>query len=917
MDLIANACKGLMLFACCVVLAAVGQAQTPLELLQEYPGIGADINNSMEGREFVFAVPPNEADGLAIQAHSLEVHVTSRFETEVSLSVPGLGFGVISKRVSPDNPAVFSDLDDSFSWAFEVRQSESVTDKGIVVSAQHPVQVYVLSSKRFSSEGFAVRPVRSWGNSYRHLGYYDYPENSIQRGGGFLIVAQEDNTNVNIRLKGLYTNGQTVGGRRPGQDSSLTMNRGQTFMVRGNGLDRSFDLTGSLVSADKAIGLISFHQRTVIPTAVGQSSRDALMEMMPPVEACGTHHVSLELPRENRGDYFRVMALEDNTEIFVRSYDKLTGELLMQREAVLAQAGRWVEYEEVNPQSGGAVSLRGMTMWQSNHPVIVMQYSYSSVWDNSQNYDPFCMLVPPVNQLAVGNVSCAAAPNTTFTTNKLSLLVELPDNSETSLDLLRDITFDGNRLTALTPELLTHKIPNTNYHLTQLTVQPGRHDIYSPVGISGTMHGYSNFESYGWTDLMTTNFTNTRDVVAPDIVATDVDQLNAVIEIEVSETRRDDSGISAVEFILAESENMTFEYLDAVDRPGFIQTARGRLTITNPDVEAHGLVLARDRAGNVSVELFEFEPGRVSLGEDELDFGLVRVLTESQQSVTVTNETESPISLESVEVSLPSIFRFDGPLPLILGAGNSSSLDFSYQPNAETARNDLLDDAAMAVIRFDGAAPVELKLKGIGGLPHIEVETAVFSTTRVGEQDCRNPGIVVRNIGTYDLTLASIDAVGEPFILNAPATTPLTLAPGFELKLGPICFAPADTGQFRQEISISSDDSDQPTAIATLRAIADLPSPVDEFQAEAGALNVVVVPDAGELSFDWTQEQTHSLELRIYDSFGRLCRAMPLGLRQAGRNDFALEMTQFAAGRYFVVLRGPALHMTSSFVLMP
>ena len=914
---IANACKGLILIVCATVLSAAGQARTPMELLQEYPGIGADVNNSMEGREFVFAIPPNEADAATIQAKALEIHVTSRFETRVYLSVPGLNVGIVSKKVTPDKPAVFSDLDGTFSWAYEVRQSERVTDKGIVVSAQHPVQVYVLSSKQFSSEGFAVRPVRSWGNSYRHLGYYDYPETSIKRGGGFLIVAQEDNTTVNIQLEGQFTDGRTVGGRRPGQDSTVTMHRGQTFMVRGNGEDRSFDLTGSLVSADKPVGLISFHQRTIIPTAIGQASRDVLMEMMPPVEACGTHYAALELPRNDRGDFFRIMSLEDNTEIFVRSYDKFSGELLMQREAFLEKAGQWVEYEEVNLQSGGAASLRGMTMWQSNHPVIVMQYSYSAVWDNAQDYDPFCMLALPLNQLAFGAAGSAAPPAASFTTNIMSLLVQLPDNSDASLALLQDVTIDGTRLTALAPEVAIRKVPNTSYHLVNLTVAPGPHTIVGPVGFSAMMHGYSNFESYGWTDLMTTNFTNTRDVVAPDIVATEVDQANAVFEIEISETRRDDSGVAAVELILAESDNMQITYPEAVERAGFVQSTQVRLNAVDPEAEAFGLLLARDRAGNVNVEEFRYSPQGVTLDDDELDFGLVRVGSELQRSMQITNTGTEDATLNNVDIAPAGVFRFDDQLPLIIGAGAALDLNFSYMPNAETARDDLEDDAAAAELHFAELPLVELQLEGRGGLPHIEVEYVEFATTRAGEQDCRNPGIVVRSVGTFVLTVASIEAIVEPFVLDAPATTPLTLAPGFELQLGPICFAPKEAGSFAQSVRISSDDPDKPAAFATLVGDADEPSGLDETALTPEVLNVAIVPGADEISLNWTLAQSHRLELQMYDSRGRLFQALPLGLRQAGRNEQTLDVARLAAGRYFLVVRGPALHMTTSFILLP
>ena len=71
-----------------------------------------------------------------------------------------------------------------------------------------------------------------------------------------------------------------------------------------------------------------------------------MCEMIPPVSAWGKKYYSIELQRANKGDFYRVVSSQPNTNVKMRYYDKVTKELLGKRDIVLTKAGDF--YEDFN-----------------------------------------------------------------------------------------------------------------------------------------------------------------------------------------------------------------------------------------------------------------------------------------------------------------------------------------------------------------------------------------------------------------------------------------------------------------------------------------------------------------------------------------------------------------------------------------
>lgn len=217
------------------------------------PFSATSAQNAMPGTEYWFAIPPNEYDGYG-NARQLEVYVTSRFDTEVTLNVPGLGLSY-TKAVKANTITTFTTSDGTMNWGMESRESEQKMSKGIQLIADRPFTAHMISARTYTSEGCQLLPVSQLGTEYRHVSYYDYYEGNqtTARGGGFVIVATEDATVVTIDLIGAGS-GSTKAGRSIGDNIVVHLNKGETYMLRGSGLNNQFDITGSHVQADKPIG---------------------------------------------------------------------------------------------------------------------------------------------------------------------------------------------------------------------------------------------------------------------------------------------------------------------------------------------------------------------------------------------------------------------------------------------------------------------------------------------------------------------------------------------------------------------------------------------------------------------------------------------------------------------------------------
>jgi hypothetical protein len=412
----------LVALAAAVALAAPAQAQ------------------DSKGTDFWLAFPGNCN---FCGSTNLSLFIAGDAAASGTVAIPGLAFsapftvtpGAITTVVVPT--------------AAELQSSDAIQNLGIHVTSTAEVTVYGLSRQQFTTDAFLGLPTDALGTEYVNLGYKNV---DIVNGSQFGFVAAQDGTSVTI------TPTVTTDGHAAGVPYTIGLNQGQTYLLR-NTSSAPADLSGSLISSTKPIAVFGGHQCANIPP--GSFACDYIVEQLPPTTAWGKNFVSMPLATRTGGDTFRVLASEDATTVMLNG-------------ATVATLNRGQFHEQI---------VSGPAQITADKPVLVMQYSNSSTFDNVTS-DPFQMMIPPFEQFLAGYT--ISTPASGFATNFVNVVAP-----SAAVGL---ITLDGVPIPAgsFTP------IGASGFSGAQVTVGVGAHTLAGPLPFGVHSYGFDSFDSYGY-----------------------------------------------------------------------------------------------------------------------------------------------------------------------------------------------------------------------------------------------------------------------------------------------------------------------------------------------------------------------------------------------------------------------------------
>ncbi|HET6400177.1 MAG TPA: IgGFc-binding protein [Candidatus Kapabacteria bacterium] len=421
--------------------------QTPSEKMNTPPSY-----EDSRGKEFWLAFPQN---AILEDNHTLtlKLFITSDQDTHGTVSIPGLAEQIPFFLRASDIDTI--DID----TVVELRTSELVQQLGVHVVADHDCAIFGLSHRPASTDSYLAYPVKVLGTTYRAVGYYPLQNGPESFTSEFAIVGTEDHTTVTISLTA-----DTRGGHRAGETFSVSLNRGDTYLVQGSPLPgHTSDLTGTLVTATAPISFFIGHTCAQVPPDV--SFCDQLLEMEPPIPSWGRQFYVGRF--EDKTQYvIRVIASEDKTDVFVNN--QLVAKL---------SAGQFYENNHMVDNSFITASA----------PVLVAEYAQSSNADSIKVGDPFMLLITPTEQFV--NYYRFATPISGEWFHYINLVVPL--DAEGSLRV------DGRSV----PVRYFHKIGISRYGIAQYEIEFGAHAVScdQPFGLYSYgfgIHG-SNYDSYG------------------------------------------------------------------------------------------------------------------------------------------------------------------------------------------------------------------------------------------------------------------------------------------------------------------------------------------------------------------------------------------------------------------------------------
>jgi hypothetical protein len=322
--------------------------------------------------------------------------------------------------------------------------SNSVNGRSFRIDANNPISGLALNREGFTSDMTGLLDVTGLGNDYYVMGFTGV----FGEGGQFSVTATRDNTQVTI------TPSVAINGNPAGVPFTVTLNAGES--VKYNAV--SGDVTGTRVTANNDVAVFGGAACTQVP--VGVVACDHLISQNFSTDNYGERFViSDNFGGGTDSDLVRVLAAEDNTEVFVNGVSRGT-----------INAGQFLTIDQI----GDAVIT-------TNNPVTVGQYLRGQGGTRDIG-DPGFSIVPAENQWLRSYAFSTPVGSEAYPQNFLNIAILTSDIASLRLN---GMSFDTSMFTTAGA-----------YSLGNVAIPVGFGTISAAIPFLAMIAGFSNFDSY-------------------------------------------------------------------------------------------------------------------------------------------------------------------------------------------------------------------------------------------------------------------------------------------------------------------------------------------------------------------------------------------------------------------------------------
>lgn len=696
----------------------------------------------------------------------IQIFIASQSDASVTITSPISGSYTVFVRANTVHVETMHPM-------HVVNLSERSFQRAVFLESDVPVVVYTLNTLAQSSDSYTAIPIKHCGKLYytvnRPTDWYratNTPTSRIPRVGEFMVMATENNTLVDI-----VTTTATMGGVPARTPWRVWLNKGDCYLVQA--LPTRFggdDLTGSSVTSNIPVAVLSGHVRASMPLD-SLSSKDHLVEQLPPVNLWGRTYATTPFITGSRRDVIRIMgsAVDQDVTLITRT------------------GGR--TFRLSNPGDWRDTSLSEPAYWTSTLPFFVVQFMTSTLGSDLYT-DPAMVVVPAIEQFVNSALfqfpvlEVSGYPNQEF----YYFVNVVADSS--ALSTLR---LDTSLVINLAPQIRVQRIPGTSLRWATLQLQQGAYVLSADTGtFSGVMYGVSIVDSYANMIGVAYEPPPTNDK-SPPRYALLVDC--GSVAGTISDVSSDSARLVDIQVVNARTKNYRWQISAPTDTIGSVEFSA---SIRDLWKDAQIVIHAFDNQGNGREWLYTYDAPNVDVPKE----AVINIVGAAQACTTVVirNRDSTPVHIVNLtttgdkRVSLASGQRTD----TILGAGDSLLIRVCITPSSDTssAVGFLVIEYPCKLIRM-----MTVKSKTLASLRASSID---LGKVRVGDTVCGR--VKIFNDGTVDITITALALAQLKLDFSVDVASlqlPRILAPDDTMWVN-VCFAPDTTGDFTRVDSVLS-----------------------------------------------------------------------------------------------------------------
>lgn len=265
-------------------------------------------------KEFWFAAPDitdGHCSGTCPGGEPLYISVAAlELEADVTIEIPAAGITIDNITLNPGE----SQRIDLTSYKNDLEHVDPgiVDKKGLHVSSTNPITAYYEVAEPFNQDIFSLKGDNAMGTEF-YTPFQNQWSNgnySPQPYSGFIIVASENNTQVNIDPSaGIQANPTGT----PDAAFSITLDKGETFACIADGTAPGDHLMGSYISSNKPISVTKYDDSS---NHSAGGCKDLIGDQLVPTDVIG-HEYIVTKGQLNSDERIFILGTENNTDVYI------------------------------------------------------------------------------------------------------------------------------------------------------------------------------------------------------------------------------------------------------------------------------------------------------------------------------------------------------------------------------------------------------------------------------------------------------------------------------------------------------------------------------------------------------------------------------------------------------------------------
>lgn len=251
--------------------------------------------------------------------------------------------------------------------------------------------------------------------------------------------------------------------------------------------------------------------------------------------------------------------------------------------------------------------------------------------------------------------------------------------------------------------------------------------------------------------------------------------------------------------------------------PTVVGTYTEVFTVNSNDANENPYVINISSIVNTVAPEINIKQGSTNyLTGSNYNFVNTTVATSTTVIFTIENSGTADLNISGSSNTNAALFNVASsfPMPLTITAGNTATFSVTFQPTVAGTYNGSVsftsDDAdeATYVVSYTGVAQN-------APAPEINVVTTTLNFGSIEENTTSDLTYIVQNTGNADLVLSTSTSAPYSIIGTAPSTITAGNSATYTVR-----FSPTATGTFTANVTITSNDADEPSLTVSLTGVA-------------------------------------------------------------------------------------------------